>query len=951
MKPVYIKMQAFGSYLEETVSFADVKQGLFLITGDTGAGKTTIFDAITFALYGKTSGGKRDGKMMRSQYAAEHLMTKVEFCFQYSKEQYIICRTPEQPKYKQDKETGRYVELKTRHSPTVELTLPDGSVFPGKIEETNQKIAEIIGLSVEQFTQVAMLAQGDFMKLLLVPSKERKEIFAKIFDTQIYGRIEQLISAKCSEAKHQLTENEKDICREAENIRCIEESSFAAQWKKEKQNDKFHENGDEGYLELLKAICEETEEKQTNLEAEKKENQKRLDEINKKLQAAEEIQKHRDKKRVLEQEIQLQTAALEGLGKAVEESAKAYDEQYPGLQADIQILLESLGKYEELASAMEAQKKNADKMQRLENETKEVQERLEKQEQELLHLEKEIENLKTSVQKLGILELKIQQLQNQKKELDQLSNDMKEFHVMEKERKDKEAAVKIKQEQAKKAQQAYDSCYQEFIANQAAILRAELKDGEPCPVCGSIHHAEAFTDRDFEGKVPETEAVGITEKAVHEAKEKLDAANREREKAEAEKQNHTVKSEVQKRSIEASCKTLFEDYEQFDETTEVRIMQCLKEKREALESCNAERKTLLELEKQLQKDEKTKQECKEAKNRAAEMLREKTEQLHICQLNAREYETEVRALQKQLKFAGKQEAQKVLDQKTEAAEQLKKQREDSLKAYNEAKEVLDKKSGELEQTLRFLKDAETSAPEFKTQEIETEVFRQQKGELLQVQKRLDTAEKELFHVASVNRRAYENTAVLYRDREELRQNYMLIKNLDDTANGKLSRKHINFQTYIQRQFFRQVIASANQRLIPMSKGQFRLQCQELTELGTKGEVGLDLNVYSIVNDQTRDVKTLSGGESFMAALAMALGMADIIQNSNGKVHIDTVFIDEGFGALSDETREEAIAVLGELAHGNRLVGIISHVTELKAQVDTKLIVSKGDKGSRTHWEL
>ena len=144
MKPIYIKMQAFGSYLEETISFSDVNQGLFLITGDTGAGKTTIFDAITFALYGKTSGGKRDGKMMRSQYAPEQLPTKVEFCFQYSGKTYTIRRSPEQPKYKLDKQTGSYVKLKTSQAPSVELTLPDGSVYPGKIDDTNQKITEII---------------------------------------------------------------------------------------------------------------------------------------------------------------------------------------------------------------------------------------------------------------------------------------------------------------------------------------------------------------------------------------------------------------------------------------------------------------------------------------------------------------------------------------------------------------------------------------------------------------------------------------------------------------------------------------------------------------------------------------------------------------------------------------------------------------------------------------
>lgn len=236
------------------------------------------------------------------------------------------------------------------------------------------------------------------------------------------------------------------------------------------------------------------------------------------------------------------------------------------------------------------------------------------------------------------------------------------------------------------------------------------------------------------------------------------------------------------------------------------------------------------------------------------------------------------------------------------------------------------------------------------QRIDTTELKSAKARWMKEQERIEQAGNELFHVISVDRTAYKRGKELYAQREELRTDHILYKNLSDTANGKLGGKHLNFQTYIQREFFRQVIAKANQRLRTMARGQFLLQCRELKDLKAQGEVGLDLDVYSLIHEQTRDVKTLSGGESFMAALAMALGMADMIQESNGRVHIDTMFIDEGFGSLSEETRSEALAMLGELACGKRLVGIISHVTELKAQVGTKLIVKKGAKGSRTEWE-
>ena len=192
---------------------------------------------------------------------------------------------------------------------------------------------------------------------------------------------------------------------------------------------------------------------------------------------------------------------------------------------------------------------------------------------------------------------------------------------------------------------------------------------------------------------------------------------------------------------------------------------------------------------------------------------------------------------------------------------------------------------------------------------------------------------------------------LQNDRKTAREEYRIINRLDATANGKLNRRHMNFQTYIQRRYFNSILNEANKRLFTMSNGQFILKCRDVDELSGQGEVGLDLDVYSMVNDQTRDVKTLSGGESFMAALAMALGMADIIQNTAGSIHIDTMFIDEGFGSLSDETRMLAIKILNELSEGKRLVGIISHVTELKAQIGTKLVITKGEKGSKAKWEI
>ena len=214
-----------------------------------------------------------------------------------------------------------------------------------------------------------------------------------------------------------------------------------------------------------------------------------------------------------------------------------------------------------------------------------------------------------------------------------------------------------------------------------------------------------------------------------------------------------------------------------------------------------------------------------------------------------------------------------------------------------------------------------------------------------------TAATRLFSLLENNRDVERKVEALYKKRETMLQENAVLRNLDNTANGKLSGKHLKFQTYIQRRYFKQIVDNANKRLYIMSGSQFILQCRDTEALGSQGYVGLDLDVYSIVNDQTRDVKTLSGGESFMAALALALGMADMIQNTASSVHIDTMFIDEGFGSLSEETRNQAIAILNGLSGGRRLVGIISHVTELKNQIDRKLIVTKTEKGSKAVWEV
>ena len=1060
MKPIYIQMQAFGSYQEERIDFSNVNHGLFLITGDTGAGKTTIFDAITFALYGKTSGGRRDGRMMRSQYAKRNLVTEVKFQFEYAGDVYTITRTPDQPKYKLDKASGAYVELKTSRPPAVELILPDGTVYPGKIREVDEKIEEIIGLNAEQFTQVAMLAQGDFMKLLLATSKERKEIFARIFDTQIYSRIEWLLKRKLDAAEDSLSENKQEISRELGRVECVKDSLYRETWVTEADCGFFRESGGEDLLHTVGEILREAEVRRSENEQEKQKNQAQMDEVQKKLHAAEGInqlfenlegrrkelaglerrskeicqmqnrvelaqkaqavelsyqqylskeeeKKHgNEKKAALEAELEKRRESSGRLREEAERAQASYEEKYAPLQRKIETVEASLDKYDAHVQAVSGYRKNAGRMQKLSREIEEMEQQSQRRQKELERLEQEIDALRKSGPKAELLTVKLEQLQNRRRDLVEIQKSIQSLSIQDAKLQEQEALCLAAYEHVKKVREEYEKCYHAFLSNQAEILRAELKPGEPCPVCGSVHHVTGQTAQGSEGDMS---AEKTDSAAVGRAKKALETAEQKREQVEEEKRRIQGERNVLLATIDAACRKILDGYTKFQAETQVRVAEDLRETEENLKQCRQQKKKAEDDQKLLETDEKARAAGEEEQKAAVEEKERGKEELQECRIKDKEYEASIRALKEYLKYETKAEALRVLDEDRHQAEALKVRSERCSRQYQEEKEKLDRKSGELEQLTRrlagileehgqsrkeyekaletqgfadteaFLKarldqsgirECQDAVNAYRTsvsvakeavrileeqtkekQRIDTTELKSAKARWMREQERIEQAGNELFHVISVNRTAYKRGKELYAQREKLRTDHILYKNLSDTANGKLGGKHLNFQTYIQREFFRQVIAKANQRLRTMARGQFLLQCRELKDLKAQGEVGLDLDVYSLIHEQTRDVKTLSGGESFMAALAMALGMADMIQESNGRVHIDTMFIDEGFGSLSEETRSEALAMLGELACGKRLVGIISHVTELKAQVGTKLIVKKGAKGSRTEWEI
>ena len=1055
MRPLVLSMKAFGSYMNEIIDFQKVDHGLFLITGDTGAGKTTIFDAITFALFGETSGGKREGRMMRSQYAPKDVKTEVTLRFLYRGEEYQITRNPEQPNYKKNKETGEYELRKTNISPNVELIMPDGTAYPGKIKEINNKIIELIGLNAEQFTQVAMLAQGDFMKLLLATSKERKEIFAKIFDTRLYGWIGDSIAARFSEAKNLLEKNKEAISYELDKIQCVSDSDFFEEWKEQKGNH-FRETDKEEMLRMVEQICIEAKERQNNIKKQRAEFDVSYTKLKKQMEQAEAINALWERKKVCEQEYeQLQQKQqeiekkrelinlgeraaivhpfyqmsqekrkieqeLDGQVKQLTQWLEQHDKilvekQAHFLEAEERFIkdgenlrtmhtkiLEQLPKYEERDALKALLKEQEEKMLALESANKAKEEQLNGYAVDYERKTKELAKLREQAKSPETLELLLgQSKQNIKNLEDAILNEQYREKLLKKADKRKEELEKEKELENIFVEE-YEKMSNVFFKNQAAILRAKLVQGEPCPVCGAVHERNVLgTDTDISEEIVDKDALQKQEQKKNEASGKREQANLAWENA---KQALQAKEEELLRICrQISGKELLgKERMDFWKKEKASLSKQIGEQEKQLEQAKQWEQQIVNIERWVEAYQKN--------VKKEEAMHQENEKKYITmKLEQTERKAKSNALQELLSYETKEEAKQVAVQIKQQYDSLKKEFETKQQLFQQEKENLAKRRGEKEQSegqLSQAKEASRQATEeylrcleqqtfaeensFLASYVKPEVlentrkeitqyeqqmirlkeqrnsldeqtkdttpvniaqFKQQEQNMEQQKIQWEQQENQIYHLVTTNEEAKEEADRLYRKREGLLKTGTVLQRLNDTANGKIAGKHLNFQTYMQREFFKEIIHRANQRLYTMSGEQFCLRCRSFENLGRQGEVGLDLDVYSYVTDQTRDVKTLSGGESFMAALSMALGMADMIQESNGSVHIDTMFIDEGFGSLSEETRNQAIAILNELSEGKRLVGIISHVSELKQQVDTKLIITKGTKGSNHKWEL
>ena len=871
MKPLKLTMSAFGSYAgKNVIDFTGQQQGIFLITGDTGAGKTTIFDAITYALYNQTSGGERNGNMMRSQYARPETETYVELEFLYRGQTYRVRRNPD---YKITKtlKNGKIREQKVPHS--VELTMPDGTVFPEKKNATDAKIIEILGLTADQFSQIVMIAQGDFLKLLYTKSDERKMIFSKLFRTDIYWKIQENLRRKSMEMDERIQENDRAFEQEKSRIILLPESE-------ELPLDELVER----LRERLKDALKEQNLRRANVE-----------ELNKKITKYEEINKlfvSLEKIRQNGKELEARQAESKERRQQIENARKA-DKVLVAEQQNLRQQQEVEQSAQAIAKMTETLANDQEMFETLKTQQQEAEA---KQKREAADIQKKMLALEQSFPSYEALQNARSEEQQAKKVWEDLGKTSEEsFHK-------KKAGIAALKEQQKQQEQVveqtkknweqtslgasesakhYEHMYEAFLKEQAGILAENLSAGCPCPVCGSTVHPDPAKLSDH----------AVTELEVEQAKKTRAAAEEKRDLAYAAFEAEKTEKQKLAQAVEK------------EEADFVLAQTIAKQQRKEAEQNYVS----------LQK--------------IAEQIREK-----LVYPSLAEAKKQYAAMQKALEAAEQEIAKKrrkvselaeamntLKGQKLAEEENQKTAKKLAVKTEKEYAKLLEKSGFVSEETyhLAILPERSRSKLEREEKEYESQCLRQQSeqkllekqvsgktytdttelNERLKVEKQaLKEAEKTYMelHTAYENDRAVlQNCAVYLEKGKKMESEDQVIKSLSKTANGRLSGSaKIDFETYIQRQYFKQIIHEANKRLLTMSNHQFILKLKEEANTGRKTNEGLDLSVYSLVTDSERDVKTLSGGESFLAALAMALGLSDIVERSAGAIHPDMMVIDE-----------------------------------------------------------
>lgn len=1042
MKPISLKITAFGPYAKQTeLNFKeDLKnQDIFVITGPTGSGKTTIFDAICYALYGETSGNKRKGEELRSDFAASgEYKTEVEFIFSVKDKTYCITRSPKQFQKKKRgegmREVTASVELKELDSDRVPLT---------KDVEVKNEIHSILGLSVDQFRKIVMIPQGDFKEFLYANTSSKEELLRKIFGTDVYKQLQEQLQEQSKVLKAEVADTEKEILAKLKVLKCdshstlsqmIQENQLLVHILEEAKQDiknidqeqiDLHEKVTDLDIDLQVQMNKRQEGALLNEQFKQKEEAqmrfqylmqsnlemtqlaKRID-LAKKASELTKIENEMLKQQTLyKKELALHQSETEKL-KKLEQDFIVTNKCYDGVEAwtqQVTMMTEEMNKLQTFSEQLKVIEERKFEQDRLREVVTRLTATLEEKSQKVVQLKQSVSTLPELNEKLQGLkeesfkeELALKRLIDQQQTISQLQTRFERFVKNQAEKMYMLNQLNQSQISVKSLKAEYEHQASLFIHVSAIRLANELKVGEACPVCGSFEHPnprrsdeviltkeeleqrrQAVEVKEYEHRVIEQQVAGL-EASIKEEQRSLDELAQllvNQQMIEDE----TVLNQELINQLVIQIKGMVETkYQMLEDMTsniklleqEVQKLNRLKEEHEILEQDLKDSEyQLAEQISHLSSVRRVIKEMLEAIPTQYHDYLVLKNKLHEMKLERNQLEQTIREVQKQYQTMTAQIAstkatiQEVTRQMIHYQDEMKMtkatfeqqlsesfssmeeyqlsiwsmqdlmQAEANLKKYEQELHLVRTNLISLEQSL----DGKVLVDLTRLDELISHLTMQKEG----LQKKIN--EKEL--IKNHNQEVVESIERQYRLIQKREEEYRVIGELSDLANGKSGGK-MSFETYVLSSYFDDVLEAANSRLEKMTARRYYLLRREDVKGG--GRKGLDLDVYDSHTCKKRPVNTLSGGESFKASLALALGLSDTVQQNSGGIQLDTMFIDEGFGTLDSESLDQAIDILMELQDYGRLIGVISHVNELKERIPAKLVVEMDLNGSKAYFK-
>ena len=929
MRPLRLTLSAFGPYAAETTLDLEKlgKGGLYLITGDTGAGKTTLFDAITYALYDHSSSGIREGSMLRCKYADDKTPTFVELEFEVHGVRYTVRRNPE---YQRPKARG---EGMTTEKADATLTYPDDRPPVTKAKDVTAAVQEIIGLDYNQFSQIVLIAQGQFTKLLNASTEERSRIFRKLFRTQRYAQLQERLQAEASALNQQRTAQNAKLDSLLGGLQFSPEDPDA-----EALRALCAQTVPETALSLLDALTARQaaalEEVGTALQA----TEAQLDTVQQQLGAAAQAQR-------LAQQLAARQAELAAAKPALD-AARAEAGRHAGDAAQLDALTAQVTQAQSALAAYDA----LDTLCRQQTEARDAARlaaaQAHKRRTQLDSLNAALAAAETELAALADADTRLLALQNRSAQLTQrgealakleqrLADCQRQAKAAHKAQENYRAAAAAQDE----ARARRDALERAFLDAQAGLLAESLVEGAPCPVCGSTHHpARAL--------LPHT---APTQAQVEAARQAAAEADRQAQNASAAAQSALATANEAKTSLRRDAETLlperFTTPEGTVPLTFALMTNVLAEENTALQAAQTDCKAQCQQAEadcrrkaQLEADRQGKTRQRPALEQSAS---EADRSAAAQNASADALEGQIAERRAALPYPRRADAQAALDKLEAARRTLRTGMDTAQRKLKQAEQTVAAAEAAVEALTAQQTAAQKELPARSAEELTA-----QQTELTAARETLRSREKQLSAQLLPNRK----TAAQYRAAAEARQTlesrWQWVSALAATAGGTLtSKQKIKLEAYIQMNYLDRILRYANTRLMQMTAGQYELE--RIGAENQRSQSGLDLGVIDHYNGTRRSVKTLSGGESFKASLALALGLSDEVQSSAGGIRLDTLFLDEGFGSLDEESLELAIRVLSGLTEGDRLVGIISHVGALKDRIDRQVVVHKARTGGST----